>query len=163
MIGYKCYDNVENCVNFVLMNGTCLNCAYGYDLVNNTCIIKPVPTILCPVGQKFVNGMCQNSDPYCVFYGDSNKCQLCATGWKYSDLTGVCTKIICGSRQCSYKGFCLDVSPTCDTFDPIYGTCKSCIVNYYLKLDGSCVQSYLGGATQTDCQSGYYFSGTTCV
>ena len=63
------------------MNGTCQTCSYGYKLLNNRCEVIQVPVIVCPIGQSLINGVCQVSDPNCIYYGSSLTCQKCAFGW----------------------------------------------------------------------------------
>jgi hypothetical protein len=97
---------------------------------------------------------------------------LCAKGYRYS---GKCVRIQCKDRQYSASGQCVDVSPFCGKFDPIYGNCLTCISQYYLQREGNCVQVVPGqvGPTQSSsdsqkdpnspCSNGYYERDGTCV
>jgi len=114
-----------------------------------------------------IGTVCQIIDPYCIFYGSSPNCQLCAAGWLL-DANYKCYKIQCGSRQYSSKGYCDSVSVFCDAYDPIYGNCTTCLYGYNLQLNGTCIQpapgSTVGGAANTQtCPNGYYLSGGTCT
>jgi len=73
---------------------------------------------------------------------------------------------VCGARQYSSTGQCLDVSPFCRTFDPIYGNCLTCIYPYFLQSDGTCKQAIpsQGGAINVNsCPENYYMRQGTCV
>lgn len=165
---------MANCADFQSNTATCNNCQAGYTLVNNTCIIQAVNQITCPLGQSAVNGVCTVIDKFCIFYNQDNTCMLCAKGYSYTG--GSCSKIICGPRQSSSTGNCVDVSPFCNTFDPIYGNCFTCITFYFLQIDGTCVQAVPGqvGSSQiasdspiknrnSVCPNGYYERQGTCV
>jgi hypothetical protein len=148
-MGDTCYNLVPNCADFQTSTASCEACQAGYALTNNSCLLIPSVTISCPLGQSPVKGICTLIDPYCIFYNDDRTCMLCAKGYKYSD--GKCGRIKCKDRQYSGTGQCVDVSPFCGKFDPIYGNCLTCIQLYFLQIDGSCLQGVPGqiGTSQT--------------
>ena len=164
---------MANCADFHTNNATCDNCQAGYTLVNNSCIIQAINKISCPLGQSAVNGVCTNIDKFCLFYNPDNTCMLCAKGYNYTG--GSCSQIICGPRQYSSTGLCVDVNPFCKTFDPIFGNCFTCIQFYFLQIDGTCIQAVPGqvGSSQISyappknlnpaCPNGYYERQGTCV
>jgi hypothetical protein len=159
---------VTNCANFISSTGTCQVCVSGYNLQNNACVQIPAQqAVSCPIGQQAVNGICQIVDPNCIYYSNSNQCQICAKGWQLnSNPNGLCTKIICGAQQYSGNGFCAEASPLCNTFDPINGNCLTCINGYLLLPDGNCYQTLGNSAaptTPSDCHQGYYMLGSSCV
>jgi hypothetical protein len=164
---------VANCADFQTSTATCNNCQVGYTLNANSCVPQPASPIICPLGQSLLNGLCTVIDQYCIFYQQNNTCMLCAKGYQYNG--SCCSKIICGARQYSSTGSCVDVSPFCDSFDHIYGNCLTCISFYFLQNDGTCMQVLPSqvGSTQTSsnsqnnqnspCPNGYYQRQGTCV
>jgi hypothetical protein len=139
LLGNRCYDLVANCAEFQTSIATCFVCKNGYDLQNNSCVLKVTSPLNCPQGQYNSNGACVSIDENCIFFKPDNTCLLCSKGYLISS-KGLCNKIICGARQYSGSGSCVDVSLFCATFDPIYGNCLTCIPLYYLQNDGSCLQ-----------------------
>jgi hypothetical protein len=156
---------VSNCANFQTSSGKCQACSAGYSLSQDQyqCTLIVTSSINCQLGFQPVNGSCIPIDPNCVYYYPNNTCMLCASGYLRQ---ATCVKLICGDRQYSSTGVCVDVSPFCGTFDPIFGNCLTCITFYFLQMDGSCLQSLpsqLGVSTTSSCPSGYYMRQGTCV
>ena len=174
LMGNTCYNLVPNCADFQTSTATCNACQAGYSLNNNSCTPIPIVSINCPLGQSPVNGVCTPIDPHCIFYKSDQTCMLCAKGYTYTN--GKCTIIQCNNRQYSGTGQCVDVSPFCGKFDPIYGNCLTCIQFYFLQTDGTCIQGLPGqmGTSQapsnqqqnnqnSPCPNGYYQYNGTCV
>lgn len=82
-------------------------------------------------------------------------------------MNSICTQIICGPRQYSGLGYCVDVSIFCQTFQPVQGNCLTCIPLYFLQNDGTCLQSVQGQSSNTGsnttCPQNYYLRSGTCV
>jgi hypothetical protein len=75
---------------------------------------------------------------------------------------------MCPPHQFSQYGYCVDSSPFCGTFDPIMGNCLTCIENYYLQSDGTCLQGLptsdsLQSLQVNPCPAGYYYSNFSCL
>jgi hypothetical protein len=99
-----CIPSVPFCA-LLLDSGACLQCIYGYQLVDNSCVAKIdgcammngdgtcafcqagtvrnafgvcVAPIVCPIGQVNVNGVCQFAYiPNCYEYSTDGKCVAC--------------------------------------------------------------------------------------
>lgn len=99
-----CIPSVPFCA-FLLDSGVCLQCVYGYQLVDNSCVAKLpgctiikadgtcalcqagtvvnalgacVAPVVCPIGQVNVNGVCQFAYiPNCYQYATDGKCVTC--------------------------------------------------------------------------------------
>jgi hypothetical protein len=164
LLGTTCMNYVNSCANFQTSTGQCQNCQQGYTLSQNQCIQIVTKSSNCQLGYQSLNGgSCVPIDQNCIFYNPNNTCFMCASGYL---LQGTCQKLICGPRQYSSTGSCIDVSPFCDKFDPIYGNCLTCIQFYYLQSGGSSLQSLpsqLGVSTNSACPSNYYMRQGTCV
>jgi hypothetical protein len=164
LLGNTCMNYVENCANFITTTGQCLACKSGYKPSGNQCIPIPIVSIDCLLGYKSVDGLCQPIDPNCVYYYPNNTCMLCASG--YLNKKDCCEQLICGKRQSSSTGTCVDVSPLCNSFDSIFGNCLTCIYGYFLQADGGCLQgipNQAGVMTTSSCPNGYYMRRGTCV
>lgn len=163
LLGNTCMDYVANCANLQTSSGQCLACKAGYNLNGNNCFIAQSVSLNCQLGFTQTQDGCKPIDPHCVYYYANNTCMLCASGYQ---LNNTCQLIVCGKRQSSSTGSCVDVSPFCNTFDPIFGNCLTCIDNYFLQTDGSCLQSLpsqAGVMTSNSCPNGYYMRQGTCV
>lgn len=163
LLGNSCMNYVDNCANFLTSSGQCAACRAGYNLNDNKCALIRIVSLDCQLGFNQTEDGCKPIDPNCVYYYNNNTCMLCASGYQ---LKKKCERIICGKRQSSSTGNCADVSPFCDTFDPIFGNCLTCIYNYFLQNDRTCLQSIpaqAGVMTTNSCPDGYYIRQGTCV
>ena len=66
----------------------------------------------------------------------------------------------CIGRTFYFEGSCFPVNPTCNTFDPLSGRCKTCAVpSHKIRSDGLCGPS----VTIPACPSGASLIGANCV
>lgn len=97
----------------------------------------------CGARQYIEFEQCFNvSDTCATFDVFTGFCLTCIDNTYALNANGTCNKIIptCGARQFIKNYLCVDVSPSCNTFDVNTGFCLTCVNSTYFEVDsGECV------------------------
>lgn len=169
-----CQPVSDYCWTFDPLNGVCLTCFKGYDLVNNTCVYSPSNTAAV-------------TDPGCGIWNGS-VCLACSH-WFVFNAKGVCIPVAgqcrtydnaTGNCLTCYKGYDL-VSGVCNysasnnapVSDPGCGAwngtvCVSCSKNWVFNKNGVCVtvsdqcRTWDTVGICTGCYLGYVLANGTC-
>lgn len=152
-------------------DNTCMLCAKGYQIVAGRC-----SKIICKDRQYSGSGSCVDVSPLCdtfdLIYGN---CLTCVFSY-YLQADGSCLQVLtsqlgsnkakpsssnsdCADGYYLRQGTCVQVSPTCGTYDSNTGQCTTCISSsYYLnETNGACV------LISSICGYRTYFSNGDCL
>jgi hypothetical protein len=143
------------CLNFQNSSLTCINCFYGYELVNGSCVYSDT----CPDRFYFHFGICYPVSNACLTYDPfTGDCRTCVNNGS-NILNGACIlpTVVCGFRQVVINNTCVDVSLTCLDFDNITGLCITCINGFDIQSNGSCTPTVI------NCLSTQYTHNGVCV
>lgn len=166
----------EHCNTWDRLNGGCLSCYSGYDLVNGSCVYSPLNTA-APADsgcQTWVNGVCQACSTNWVF-NPKGACTPVSDLCKTSDTTGNCLSCYVGYDL--INGSCLyspsnNAKPTdggCKVWDWKNSVCLECSTNWVFNSNSICIpvsdqcrNSDKTGAC-TNCYKGYDLQNGSCV
>jgi proprotein convertase subtilisin/kexin type 5 len=189
----KCVEVDPLCKTWDNTNGNCLSCYKAFNLEGTKCVVAPNPIdnsqpsdilcaewsgktcLKCAQNAYFVNGVCNQANPLCKSYDNTNgDCLSCYNG--YDLIAGKCvannstpTDKLCSQwngavcEKCSpfsyfSNGVCTQVDPKCKTFNSINGACNSCYGGYVLSNGGCNVDK----SAPTD-QLCAQWNGSVCV
>lgn len=146
-------------------------CAKGYKIEKGVC-----NKIICKDRQFSASGNCVNVSPFCQTYDSIYGNCLTCIQFYFLQTDGSCVQgissqigssqkstnsnsnIDCPDGYYSRSGTCVQVSPTCGTYDSTNGRCTTCVDDSYFlnKTTGACL------LLSSLCGYRNYFNGNTC-